>query len=66
MGNPDDDRFTSLVPCPNCKSKKTKVIEFEGHDDRDIRYVECLNCGHKYKTEEKTVPGSIIPGPSIN
>tara|TARA_R100000458_G_C8039572_1_gene91498 strand:+ start:180 stop:509 length:330 start_codon:yes stop_codon:yes gene_type:complete len=43
------------VKCPKCRHKETRVTCTQHCSDHTVRYCRCLNCGHKYKTEEKIV-----------
>lgn len=40
--------------CPDCKSADTRVISTDHVDNKTTwRYIRCLECGAKFKTEEK-------------
>ena len=46
------------MKCPKCRAgtKRTRVTKTEHCSDHTIRYCRCLECGNKWKTEEKIVP----------
>ena len=39
--------------CPNCESKQTRVTVTSHREGYTIRYCRCLDCKHKFKTEEQ-------------
>ena len=39
--------------CPNCESKQTRVTVTSHREGYTIRYCRCLDCKHKFKTEER-------------
>ena len=41
--------------CPNCESKQTRVTVTSHREGYTIRYCRCLDCKHKFKTEERIV-----------
>ena len=41
--------------CHKCKNRHTKVISVDHRADHVTRYRLCLDCGTKFKTEEKYV-----------
>ena len=45
--------------CPNCNNEngKSSVYAVRRYKDRIIRYRECKNCKHKFKSIEKTQSG---------
>jgi transcriptional regulator NrdR family protein len=46
------------MKCPKCRAgtKRTRVTHTQHCSDHTIRYCRCLDCGNKWKTEEKIVP----------
>ena len=43
------------MKCPKCRHKNTRVTVTEHRADHTVRYCRCLNCRHKFKTEERIV-----------
>ena len=43
------------MKCPKCRHKNTRVTVTQHCSDHTIRYCRCLDCGHKFKTEERIV-----------
>ena len=43
------------MKCPNCRHKNTRVTVTEHRSDHTVRYIRCLDCKHKFKTEERIV-----------
>ena len=43
------------MKCPKCRHKSTRVTVTEHRADHTVRYCRCLNCRHKFKTEERIV-----------
>jgi len=43
------------MKCPQCRHKNTRVTVTQHCSDHTIRYCRCLDCKHKFKTEEKIV-----------
>ena len=45
------------MKCPKCRAghKRTRVTHTQHCSDHTIRYCRCLECGNKWKTEEKIV-----------
>ena len=53
------------MKCPKCRSKNTRVTVTEHREEFDrsnpegikytVRYNRCLDCGHRFKTEERIV-----------
>ena len=43
------------MKCPKCRAgtKRTRVTHTQHCSDHTIRYCRCLDCGNKWKTEEK-------------
>jgi hypothetical protein len=39
-----------VVKCPRCQSEKTKIYKH----DRPIRYHKCQDCGHNFKSIERS------------
>ena len=46
------------MKCPKCRAgtKRTRVTHTQHCSDHTIRYCRCLECGNKWKTEERIVP----------
>ena len=43
------------MKCVNCESKNTRVTCTNHKSEFSIRYCRCLDCKHKFKTEERVV-----------
>ena len=43
------------MKCVNCGSKNTRVTCTNHKSEFSIRYCRCLDCKHKFKTEERVV-----------
>ena len=43
------------MKCPKCRHKDTRVTVTQHCSDHTVRYCKCLNCGNKFKTEERIV-----------
>ena len=43
------------MKCPKCRHKNTRVTVTQHCSDHTIRYCRCLDCKHKFKTEERIV-----------
>ena len=43
------------MKCTNCESKQTRVTVTSHREGYTIRYCRCLDCKHKFKTEERAV-----------